>query len=216
MAKWPTIVLVLGVVGGTAAADPEVNVLAPPPVPAQKPHGLWLDFGVVYGHVGGDGQGFTTEMVQLAPHLALSRLIYVGAEFDGGRLADRTGTLMQDPTTGLVIASNIEDSGEVAMAKLLVGARALVGPFSAGGELAVGLQSLIVREQLVANAGAAIADGDTGGFSTTYEARGRFDFWATPKLTIGALASVNIVSAREDLSMGLVVGVHFLPYDGVR
>jgi hypothetical protein len=216
MAKWPAIGLLVGMVGGTAAAEPEVNVLAPPMAPAQNPHGLWLDFGVVYGRVGGAGQSFTTEMVQFAPHLALSHLLYAGAEFDGGRLADRTGTLMQDPTTGLVIANNIENTGEVAMAKLLVGARGMVGLFSAGGELAVGFQDLVVREQLVANAGAAIADGDTGGFSTTYEARGRFDFWATPKLTIGALATVNMVSARDDLSIGLVVGVHFLPYDGIR
>jgi hypothetical protein len=215
MAKWPAIVFVVGVVGGTAAAEPEVNVLAPPQAPVQTPHGVWLDVGVVYGRVGGDGQSFTTEMVQFAPHLALSHLFYVGVELDAGRLADRTGTLMQDPLLG-VVAENMDQTGEVAMAKALVGARGMVGPFSAGGELAVGVQSLVVREQLVALGGASNVDGDTGGFSTIYEAHGRFDFWATPKLTIGALATVNLVSARDDLSFGLVVGYHFLPYDGVR
>jgi hypothetical protein len=215
MAKWPAIVLAVGVVGGTAAADPEVNVLAPPLAPVQTPHGIWLDVGVVYGHVGGDGQSFTTEMVQFAPHLALNRLIYVGAELDAGRLTNRSGTLMQDPLKG-VVATNIEDSGDIAMAKALIGARAMVGLFSAGGELSVGIQNLSVREQLVALGGASNVDGDTGGFSTIYEAHGRIDFWATPKVSIAALATVNLVSARDDLSMGLVVGYHFLPYDGVR
>jgi hypothetical protein len=48
-----------------------------------------------------------------------------------------------------------------------------------------------------------------------YELHGRLDLWATKSLTVGALASVDLED-RNDVSLGVVVGFHFLPYDGQR
>ena len=195
------------VVAGTAAADPDQDGI--PPIPDASPTaGVWLDAGALIGHAVVPGRAFTSEMVQFAPRISIHHHLYVAGELDFGHL---TGVGPEPEVYGMVTpgmpAGGIDLTGNIAMEKAVVGGRLFAGAYSGAVELAAGVREIAVT-----------GDVQTGSqvesyFGGVYEAYGRLDFWATPKLTIGATANLDLVN-RADVSAGLVVGVHFLPYDG--
>jgi hypothetical protein len=194
-----------------AGADPEPSVftpLAPPVPPAQSVRGIWLELGDSYGHVIAEGDRLRTQLVSFSPRVLLTRLIYVGAEVGFGSLSG-TGIL---PTDGLPVGLNGAEmgtvgalGGEVVAARGIGGVRAFLGPVSGSGELAVGVQDAMVSD------GGAVSAVDN--VSGTWQLRGRVDYWATPRLTVGANAGIDMLEPG-DFSIGLGLGVHFEPYDG--
>ena len=201
--------------GGTAVAQPGIEADAPDLSYAlPSPTGAWLDFGVLYGRVEPTaGTTLSTEMFRFGPRASLNRFFYVGAELDVGRISgqvsSQTDFARSDSTTGgMTLPSGLENqTGTIAMAKAVVGARLLAGPFSGAAELAAG-----VRDYMTTDGAAQFGQGYFGG---VYEAHGRLDFWVTPKLSVGALANVDLVD-KNDVSVGLLVGFHFMAYDGQR
>jgi hypothetical protein len=47
------------------------------------------------------------------------------------------------------------------------------------------------------------------------EGRARLDVWVTPRLSLGGVVGIELDQPR-DLSAGLMLGLHFAPYDGER
>jgi hypothetical protein len=209
--------LVVAFCGGVAAADPMTESGVPAP-PEQNPHGFALEVGPLFGRVDLALPGkaamtkATAEMVHFAPHLNLNSFLYLAVGIDVGRLT-ATGpsqtSIVTDPTEYDPTANmgNVPLEGSIAQFTGAVGVRGFAGMFSGGGELAAGARSLHVE-----NVGQT---GGNGFFDTVYQLRGRFDVWPTEHLTVGALAQVDL-QEFHNLSAGIVIGWHFLPYDAAR
>jgi hypothetical protein len=217
---------VLGVallVGGVAAADPvdqapqlylydstsAINTY-------QHPTGSWLDFGLMYGRFEPvAGTLMSTEFVRFGPRASLNRFLYIGGEVDIGTLST-----ISNPSTNAAARTasgesegSIDDpmsslsGGTLAAGKALVGAHVIAGPLSGAAEFAAGVRDFMTHD--------SIGQYKEGYFGGAYEVHGRLDLWATRTLTVGALANVDLAD-RKDVSVGLVVGLHFIPYDGQR
>lgn len=210
--------LVVVFCGRVAAADPMTETDIPAP-PAQQPHGLSVDLGATFGHVQPfDGTVLTAETFHVASHIAVSHLFYLGAQLDIGRLTgdgpdqqasivrggatDGNGETMS-PGAGAIMPLE----GSIAQIEVVAGMRAFTGPFSGGVELAAGEQDLHVHD-LGAGAGGIY-------WNNVFDARGRFDYWITPKLSIGAVADLGL-QTYHDVSVGLVAGFHMMSYDATR
>lgn len=181
----------------------------------QHATGSWLDVGLMYGRVEPiSGASLSTEFVRFGPRVSLNRFLYVGAEVDIGHLSGtappptditaRTGSstdAMSDPLAA------VAGGGTLAAGKALVGAHLMAGPLSGAAEFSAGVRDYMTRD--------ALGQFGQGYFGAVYEVHGRLDLWATQSLTVGALASVDLED-RNDVSLGVVVGFHFVPYDGQR
>lgn len=207
----------LGVVFcGTAAADPMIEDGIPAP-PVQQPHGASLDVGAVVGRVEPlSGTVMTSEAVRIAPRIAINHVFYIAGELTVGRLSGdgpsqrdtipepgTTSNPNPDPRAGM----NVALMGTAATVEAVIGARGFAGMFSGGVELAAGARSIHVEDA-----------GDSVGqllWTTVYDARARFDVWATPRLSVGAIAELGFED-RNDVSLGLVLGFHMMPYDAAR
>jgi hypothetical protein len=203
-------------IGGTVAADPVSDLYVDGAIShPQHATGSWVDFGLMYGHIEPvAGTLLSTEFVRFGPRASLNRFLYVGAEVDIGRITgvdqadsntvardgSSTSTMSEDPaasTTG----------GTLAAAKAVIGAHVMTGPLSGAAELALGVRDYMLED--------AIGQFGQAYFGGVYEVHGRLDLWATRSLTVGALASLDLAD-RNDVSLGVVVGFHFIPYDGQR
>src|SRR5580704_549029 len=200
---------------GTAAADPMVEDNVPAP-PVQQPHGASLDVGTSIGRVEPmSGTVLTDEAVRISPHIAINHIFYIGGEFGIGRLSGNgpsqadslpikgPGSGLPDPNAGMVVPL----AGTAATVEAVVGARGFAGIFSGGVELAAGARSVHLED--------AGDSGTTLLWSTIYDARARVDVWPTPRLSVGATAELGFED-RNDVSLGLVVGFHMMPYDAAR
>jgi hypothetical protein len=84
---------------------------------------------------------------------------------------------------------------------LFAGAHARSGRLMFGGDLALGVRDTWVSSDL----GADVA-GRKG--ETLFEARARSDFFLTPSMTLGAVASTDLIE-RRDVSLGAVFSLYF-------
>ncbi len=211
---------VLGVallIGGTVAADPVSDIYIDGAINhPQHATGSWVDFGLMYGHIEPvAGTLLSTEFVRFGPRASLNRFLYVGAEVDIGRISgvdssaqantvardgSSTDTMTQDPAAAVT-------GGTLASAKAVIGAHVMTGPLSGAAELALGVRDYMLED--------AIGQFGQAYFGGVYEVHGRLDLWATRSLTVGALASLDLAD-HNDVSLGVVVGFHFVPYDGQR
>jgi len=182
---------------------------------SQHATGSWLDVGLMYGRVEPvAGATLSTEFVRFGPRASLNRFLYVGAEVDIGHLSGtsppptditaRTGSSSEMNSDAL---ASVAGGGTLAAGKAVVGAHLMAGPLSGAAEFSAGVRDYMTRD--------AIGQFGQGYFGGVYELHGRLDLWATKSLTVGALASVDLED-RNDVSLGVVVGFHFLPYDGQR
>jgi hypothetical protein len=211
-------------IGGVAAADDitfsngpqepvefnvDQNVIHP-----QHETGSWLDVGFLYGRVEPvPGASLSTEFVRFGPRASLNRFLYVGAEVDIGHLtgsapAPTDLTARADASSAMTeAAASVAGGGTLAAGKALIGMHLMAGPLSGAAEFSAGVRDYMTRD--------ALGQFGQGYFGAVYELHGRLDLWATRSLTVGALASVDLED-RNDVSLGVVVGFHFLPYDGQR
>jgi len=192
----------------TVHADPAPGMVPQPP--AQSARGVWLDLDASYGHVIADGDRLRAQGLAFAPHLLLTPMIYLGVSLEVAAVSG-TGILPTDalpnpgyipppPTIGALDGTSIGLSG-------LGGVRAFLGPVSGSGEVAVGIRDVSIH--------AAGAIASTEDYTALWTLRGRVDYWAAPWLTVGATAAIDMLEPG-DYSVGLGVGVHFMPYDGSR
>jgi hypothetical protein len=207
-------------VGGVASADPvdptQLFYYDGSNIVHQHPTGSWLDFGLMYGRFEpSPGMLMSTEFVRFGPRASLNRFIYIGGEVDIGSLSTISSPSTNDvarTASGEMEGSTTDPmstltGGTLAAGKALVGAHVLAGPLSGAAEFAAGVRDFMTHD--------SIGQYREGYFGGAYELHGRLDLWATHTLTIGALANVDLAD-RRDVSVGLVVGVHFIPYDGQR
>ncbi len=203
---------------GTAAADPMVEDNIPAP-PVQQPHGASLDVGTSIGRIEPvSGAMLTDEAVHISPRIAINHIFYIGGEFGVGRLSgtgpsqrdtipepngSSGGQTNPDPRAGMDVALE----GTAATVEAVIGARGFAGMFSGGVELAAGARSVHLED--VGDSGAPLF------WTTIYDARARVDVWPTPRLSVGAMAELGFEN-RNDVSLGLVVGFHMMPYDAAR
>ena len=198
-------VVVLGMSSGARAEpyDPAIQIRH------QPSSGVWVDVGALWARVDpGNGIGYQGRLVRFAPHAMIGKVFYVGADIDIGTITSAT---IQSPTAPRTTTDPQMDTtigGSLAAMKAVAGARVLAGSLSASAELAAG-----IRHASLDNAGGIeiVGVGDKG----IVEAHARLDWWATPKLTLGALAGIDVFDSTN-LVFGLEVGVHFVPYDHTR
>ena len=77
-----------------------------------------------------------------------------------------------------------------------------------GGELAPGFHRAELRDARGLELATAESD------STTIEGRARLDLWVTPRVTIGAVAGVELDHPSE-MTAGLMLGLHVSDFDGM-
>jgi hypothetical protein len=187
------ILVALVLVSATAAADPYECTLRAPS------HETWLDFGMEWVRVDpGNNASYTGEMVRFAPNVMLGHALFAGAELDVGSI----GGLAQADT----LARSTEPydpavHGSLAAAKAIAGLRTRTHYFSAGAELAAGIRHASLSNSYNVQLAGAVDQG-------VVEAHGRLDFWATPGLTVGALAGLDLFDARN-VAFGLQLGLHY-------
>ncbi|HTR54697.1 MAG TPA: hypothetical protein VMJ10_28590 [Kofleriaceae bacterium] len=99
----------------------------------------------------------------------------------------------------------VPTGGDVAQTKLLVGTRADLGPATFLGEVASGLQ-VAMYDNL---------DKPPSQMWLLLEVHAQANVWLTPRLTLGALASVDVVNP-ELAQLSLVVGYHLRDFDSSR
>jgi hypothetical protein len=206
---------------GTAAADPLIDIGGAPAAPEQAPHPLSLDVGPEFGLVGiafPQEPGSPTirahaEEVHVGVRLNATQHFYAVLGLDAGHLS-LTGPYLDSGSPG-----NPEDPGDPAhgMSTSLtgtivqvtgaVGARAFAGMFSGGAELGGGMRYTTVHDA-----------GSTWGmfaYDAVGVARGRVEFWMTPRLTLAALAEIDLQDLHDE-SIALTFGLHTMPYDAAR
>ena len=200
-------------IAGTAAADPgygpsdvqSTQAVYNLPAPST---GMWVDFGGGVERVApGNGGVYSGHFLRFAPQTTITRHFYVGAEinigsFDGDSVGSDAATARG--TGGSTMASD-GITGNLAGAKLVAGVRAIAGRISGGVELAGGIQYTELTTTMGSN--------DTG--RGLVEARGRLDLWVTPHVTVGGMVGADLTN-ENNLSAGLQVGFHFVPFDFAR
>jgi hypothetical protein len=201
---------------GTAAADPLIDIGGAPAPPEQAPHGVSLEVGPEIGHIVfvqaplTTQTHATTEGFHFGPHINLSRNFYLAAGLDAAWFSTNGVNQEQVVNYNPVDSSGmiVPIEGFLVTMTGAVGAREFIGPFSGGVEVGGGARLLQVHDATASSLGTSYFDG-------VGVARGRFEFWMTPQLTLTALAEINLQEAR-DVNFGLMFGVHSLRYDAAR
>ena len=151
----------------------------------------------VHGLVGTWRSGVAISWFYIADEIAIGAL--------GGGPTAPTGPVMAFATP-----PPTDTSGFVIQDAVVLGARAIAGPVTLGGELGIGCRMSIYSSPVLA---APRYDALDAAF--LLQVRAKVDVWATTWLTVGALASVNAVDPR-DVALGITLGLHVQPYDGTR
>ena len=210
--KW-YVVCGVALCSTVAMADPMVSYGdLPPQPPAQAPHGVSLEAGPSVGRVEAlQGDVMTTEGAHFATHISVSHIFYIGGELDYSQFSG-TGPAQLDMGTTMLpmqpnLGTDVPLAGHAITLGGVVGARAFAGMFSGGVELGIGERNLQIHDVTASIGG--------GYWTTVYDARARFDVWATPRITVGAIADEELQDFH-DTSIALVLGIHSLPYDAAR
>jgi len=133
--------------------------------------------------------------------LARNGFYHVGFEFVFADLAAVMPMTSARSVTGEG-GMSIPTAGDVAQSKLLVGTRADLGPATFLGEVAGGVQ-VAMYDNL---------DKPASQMWLLLEAHAQANLWLSPRLTLGALASVDVVDPSL-ASFSLVVGYHLRDFD---
>jgi hypothetical protein len=170
----------------------------------------WTEVGLVRSRLDmGGGHEVDAYSVRFAPRVHLRDGFYGGLELDGGRISGDVGVPPAYRSTGTETGPTTAVNGEAYSIGALLGMRVRAGSISGGGELVAGFHRADLRD--VNGLEVAWINGD----ETMIEGRARLDVWLTPTLTVGGVVGVELDQPR-DLSAGLMLGVHFSPYDGQR
>jgi hypothetical protein len=170
----------------------------------------WTEVGLVRSRLDmGDGHVVDGYAVRFSPRVHLRHGFYGGLEFDGGRLSGDITTPAVFRVNGGETAPTTAVNGTTSAVAILVGTRVRTGSVSGGVELAAGFHRAELRDRMDYELAAIEST------STMLEGRARLDVWVTPRLSIGGVVGIELDQPR-DLSAGLMLGLHFAPYDGER
>jgi hypothetical protein len=177
-------------------------------IPSIASADAWIDSGILRTETPMDGGRLVDGFVlRFAPRTNLSGPFYVGGELDGGQLGGEVTTPAVYRAQGITNATT-ELEGEQYAVRAVVGVRLRIGIVSGGGELAGGFH----RAELHTPLGIELATIEST--STMVEGRARLDLWLTPRLTVGAVAGVELDEPRA-LSAGLMLGFHAADFDAM-
>lgn len=151
-----------------------------------------------------DGHEVQGWALSFSPRIPLKHHLYAGAELDRGDLSGSITTPAAFRQTGGEMGPTSDVVGNYTSLRLLLGIRAHAGMISAGGELAAGVHRAEFTTPLGVELGTVEAN------STLLEARARMDLWLTPHISLGAMVGAD---DQQDLSAGLVLGLHFSAFD---
>jgi hypothetical protein len=170
----------------------------------------WTEIGLVQSHMDlGGGHEVGGYAVRFAPRVHFGSGFYGGVELDGGRINGDIATPASFRVNGGEMGPTSAVSGEAYAIAAVVGMRLRAGAFSGGGELAGGFHRADLRD--ASGLEVAWINGD----QTMLEGRARLDLWVTSQLSIGGVVGVELDQPR-DMTAGLMLGIHFAPYDGQR
>ena len=154
-----------------------------------------------------NGLTYRAEYLRIAPALSLNHFLYLGAAMQLGRIYSAYGT--QDSAIASIASNTFTDegNGSTFAGQVFIGVRDFIGIVAVGGELAP-----TVRET---SAGINFDYAADNSYVTTIEVHGRVDVWATPHISAGVMAGMDITSVH-DFEAGLQVAFHVEPYDTMR
>jgi hypothetical protein len=219
------------VVCGTAAADPvlvENNIPAPP---KQEPHAISLDVAATVGRVDLPAPGTSqithgwTEGFRFAPQISFAQYVYVTVgidvahinahgprQVDSGEMSGGDGGTTSSGSDPGQYSENVALGGYTAQITGAIGGHFFEGPVSLGAELGIGERLMHVADSCGAGCEEAVG---ADSYTTVYPLRVRADFFATPRLAVGAMAEIDI-DDRHYYDGGIVLSFHVLPYDLAR
>jgi hypothetical protein len=170
----------------------------------------WTEVGLARSQVDmGDGHTVQGYSVQFSPRFNLNKAFYAGAELDGGRISGDIATPQVFRVNGGEMAPTSTVNGEAYAIAALVGMRLRAGVISGGGELVAGFHRAELRD--ARSLELATVESDT----PMLQGRARLDLWVSPQLSVGGVVGVELDDPK-DMMAGLMVGLHFEPYDGMR
>ncbi len=220
MRRIATIVMILGASAGVAVADecyrgPGTYLVCGVERPHRAHAAAWYETTLGWTRFDVGGYRADGELLRVGPRVAFGPLFYFGAEADFGRVSSVNNT---DGSAASAFGRTAAGDGEMAPSsgglggsfgavKLLAGIHASAGLLSGAAELAGGLRLAALTSEYTG----VVASGDYG----VVEGRARLDLWLTPRVTIGALAGVDLTD-RDNVTVAVTVGLHFHRFDRAR
>ncbi|MEO8843128.1 MAG: hypothetical protein ABI591_19515 [Kofleriaceae bacterium] len=154
-----------------------------------------------------NGLTYRAGYLRFAPGVSLNHFLYLGAAMQLGRIYSAYG--VPDSALAAIPANDFTDegNGSTLAGQVFLGVRDLIGIVAVGGEVAPTLRET--------SAGMNFEYAADKSYVTTIEVHGRVDVWATPHLSVGVMAGMDIASIR-DFEAGLQLGFHLEPYDAMN
>ncbi|MDB4957249.1 MAG: hypothetical protein JWO36_4818 [Myxococcales bacterium] len=137
------------------------------------------------------------------------RGFHAGMELDYAQFGTATVNA-QSVQHGTTMTMPVNTQGDIVQAKLLVGKHVMAGPVMFGGELASGLQLTTYTTTDVPN---YVVPWVQSWF--VMEAHATACVWLTSHVTVMVESSVD-VAHYDRVQLGLLFGVHLVPFDGLR
>jgi hypothetical protein len=187
----PTLIGIVFVVAGSQQARAERT--------------LSLDFGYLQNQIAVTDQtamqgSFGRFGIKLS-----GRYLHAGVEAEEGWLSGQTwesyGYVARSDGTTPEPTQSSPLSGNTLALKTFGGAHSRLGPLTLGADLAVGFRDTWVSS----DRGMDVAGRKN---EPLFEARTRVDYWMSPNLTFGFVASTDLNEVR-DTSVGAILAVHF-------
>lgn len=138
------------------------------------------------------------ELVRFGLRLFLGGHLHVGVEAEEGRIAGTT-SLPDGAVARTTEQSQDPLDGNTLGLKALAGVHANAGAFSFGSDVATGMRDTWVSSTL----GMDVAGRKN---ELLLELRGRVDVWLTSAITLGAVASTDVLE-RRNVSLGAVLAL---------
>jgi hypothetical protein len=175
-------------------------------VPAHADRTLSLDFGYLQNQIAVTDQTAMQGSFGRFGIRMSGRYFHAGAEAEEGWLSGSTwedyGYVARADGTTPTPTSSSPLSGNTLALKLVGGAHTSIGSsLTVGADLAYGVRDTWVSS----DRGMDVAGRKD---EPLLEARTRVDYWLTPALTLGAVASTDL-HERRDTSLGAILAIHF-------
>lgn len=171
---------------------------------ADQGSGVSFDFGYARNRVAiTDHTALDGESARFGLRISLGRHVHVGAEAEEGRLAGTTrlpaGAVARTSSSSAEPGGPLD--GNTLSLKGYAGVHSMLGPFLVGADLAGGVRDTWVSS----DRGQDVAGRKN---EPLLETRARADIWLTRSMTIGAVASTDLIE-RRNVSLGAVLSLNF-------
>ncbi len=165
--------------------------------------GASFDFGYALTRVAvTDQTTLDGESARFGLRISVGRYVHFGVEAEEGRLAGTTPLptgIVARTSTPSVLQGPLD--GNTLGLKGYAGVHSRLGPFMFGADMAAGVRDTWVSSDL----GEDVAGRKN---ELLIEARSRADLWLTRSITIGAMASTDVIE-RRNVSLAAVLSLQF-------